>query len=125
MPTVPSSTNFSSPLNVLLVSNTDTSTHIYGADRDWVNLFNALGPERVRVTWAGIHASQMLSNYLDDKLAVRFLDLDFLPFYDLLHQSMYRQRSMINWAGIVREQIAATRRTVNSLRAALAENRPD
>jgi len=125
MSSVSTTTKLTRPLNVLLVSNTDTSAHIQGADRDCVNLFNALGPERVRVTWAGIRNTVMLSQYLDADLAVRYLDLDLLPFFELFHESMYCHRSTRNWAGIVREQIMASRGSVKALRAALGGERPD
>ena len=113
------------PLHLLIVSSTDTSTHIYGADRDWVNLLNALGPERVRVTWAGIHNSEALARYLDPALEIRYLDLAFLPFYELVYDSMYRRRSIRNWAGIIKAQLQSTYRAVKALRPALRGDRPD
>ena len=113
------------PLHLLIVSSTDTSTHIHGADRDWVNLLNALGPERVRVTWAGIRDSKLLSRYLHNTLAVRYLDLDFGPFYELVYESMYRRRSLRNWAGIIRANLRGSRRAARALRQALGEDKPD
>ncbi len=113
------------PLHLLIVSSTDTSTHIHGADRDWVNLLNALGPERVRVTWAGIRDSKLLARYLHNSLAVRYLDLDFVPFYELVYESMYRARSTRNWAGIIRANLRGARRTGKVLSQALRDDKPD
>jgi glycosyltransferase involved in cell wall biosynthesis len=112
-------------LHLLIVSSTDTSTHIHGADRDWVNLLNALGPARVRLTWAGIRDSKSLASYLDNRLEVRYLDLNFVPFYDLVYESMYRERSTRNWAGIIRGQLRSARPAVKALRQALRNDRPD
>jgi glycosyltransferase involved in cell wall biosynthesis len=112
-------------LHLLIVSSTDKTTHIHGADRDWTNLLNALGPQRVRLTWAGIHDSESLARYLDDRLETRFLNLDFVPFYDLVYQSMYRVRSARNWAGIIWRQFQDARRVARTLRLALGTDRPD
>ena len=48
------------PLHLLICSNTVELTYVAGADRDWVNLLNALGPSCVRVTWAGIEGTKYL-----------------------------------------------------------------
>lgn len=117
--------NLDRPLHLLIVSGTETSTHIHGADRDWVNLLNALGPERVRVTWAGIQDSATLARYFDPRLEIRYLDLNFVPFYELVYQSMYRIRSARNWAGIVLAQLRSTWKTVKALRLAMNGDRPD
>ena len=113
------------PLHLLVVSNTDVATHIYGADRDWVNLLNALGPERVRVTWAGLSGAEMLRRYLDARLGARFIDLGFTPFAELFHEQMYRRRTLVNWAGIVRAYVAGLRRPLKLLHDALAADPPD
>jgi glycosyltransferase involved in cell wall biosynthesis len=113
------------PLHVLIVSSTETSTHVQGADRDVINMLNALGPARVRVTWAGIRNTKSLAAYLDDTLDVRYLDLNFKPFYDLVYRSIYRPRSIRNWAGIIRAQFNDSRAPVNSLRKELSQDRPD
>lgn len=120
-----SAPNRSKPLHLLIVSSTDTSTHIYGADRDWANLLNALGPERVRVTWAGIHNSALLTHYLDDRLEIRYLDLNFIPFYDLVYQSMYRIRSTRNWTGIILGHLRGSWRAVKALLLGMRGDRPD
>ena len=113
------------PLHLLIVSNTHGSSHVYGADRDWVNLLNALGPGRVRVTWAGVRGTGMLRRYLDERLDARFVDLDFYPFYELFHGHMYRRRTPLNWAGIVREYVAGLRRPLRILGRAVEEDPPD
>ena len=88
MPKTARAPNSGRQLHLLIVSSTDKTTHIHGADRDWTNLLNALGPQRVRLTWAGIRDSESLARYLDDRLETRYLNLDFVPFYDLVYQSM-------------------------------------
>jgi glycosyltransferase involved in cell wall biosynthesis len=113
------------PLHLLIVSSTDASTHIHGADRDWANLLNALGPERVRVTWAGVRNSASLARYLDNRLEVRYLDLNFEPFYDLTYQSMYRVRSWRNWAGLIGAHLRSTWGAVKALRLQMRRDRPD
>ncbi len=113
------------PLHLLVVSNTEAATHIYGADRDWVNLLNAFGPERVRVTWAGIGGTEALRGYLDSRLDVRFVDLGFTPFAELFHDQMYRRRTLVNWAGLARGYVAGLRRPLKLLHEALAADPPD
>jgi len=112
-------------LHLLIVSSTEQTTHIHGADRDWTNILNALGPQRVRLTWAGSHDSESLARYLDDRLETRYLDLNFAPFYELVYQSMYRVRSARNWAGIIWRQLRDTRSVAKSLRLAMGTDRPD
>ncbi|MBC8032317.1 MAG: glycosyltransferase family 4 protein [Pyrinomonadaceae bacterium] len=113
------------PLHLLIVSNTENPTSIQGADRDWVNLLNALGPERVRVTWAGVSRVELLREYLDNKLDVRFINLCFEPFYELFHQSMYRGRTMRAWVDIIGRSIKSLRRPVGILRQAMGKDLPD
>ena len=113
------------PLHLLVVSNTHLSTHVYGADRDWVNLLNALGPECVRVTWAGVGGAEMLRQYLDERLGARVLDLGFYPFDELFHEQMYRRRTLLNWAGIVRAYVGGLRRPLKLLSRALDGDTPD
>jgi glycosyltransferase involved in cell wall biosynthesis len=113
------------PLHLLIVSNTHDSTHVYGADRDWVNLLNALGPERVRVTWAGVSGAELLRRYLDARLDVRVVNLDFYPFYELLRDHMYRRRTLLNWAGIAKVYLQGLRRPLKQLGDALADDPPD
>jgi glycosyltransferase involved in cell wall biosynthesis len=90
-----------------------------------VNLLNALGPERVRVTWAGVSGAQTLRRYLDGRLDTRILDLDFYPFDELFHDQMYRRRTLLNWAGIVRAYIKGLRHPLRLLSRALSEDAPD
>jgi glycosyltransferase involved in cell wall biosynthesis len=115
----------SRPLHLLIVSGTNTSTHIFGADRDWVNILNALGPERVRISWAGVRGSSIVAQYLDKKLEARYLDLNFNPFYELVYESMYRPRSLRNWAGIILAQFKSVRRSLKQLNKTMRNDPPD
>jgi glycosyltransferase involved in cell wall biosynthesis len=120
-----SETASTKPLHLLIVSNTENPTSIQGADRDWVNLLNALGPECVRVTWAGVSGGELLREHLDEKLDARFINLNFEPFYELFHQSMYRSRTSRKWAGIISRSLWELRRPVKILRQAMVKDVPD
>jgi glycosyltransferase involved in cell wall biosynthesis len=113
------------PLHLLIVSNTHDSAHVSGADRDWVNLLNALGPERVRVTWAGARGAEVLRRYLDARLEARFVDLNGYQFYELFHDKMYRRRTLWSWAGIAKSYAASLRGPLGLLGRALAADPPD
>lgn len=119
------SSPLSKPLHLLIISNTEKGTHIQGADRDWVNLLNAMGPECVRVSWAGIHDTERLGAHLDDKLITRFIDLHFVPFYELFHQSMYRHRSLRQWTFIILRAVKSLLRPVSRLRREMQNDPPD
>jgi glycosyltransferase involved in cell wall biosynthesis len=112
-------------LHLLIVSNTDSTVHISGGDRDWVNLLNALGPERVRVTWLGTGGTEMLGPYLDPRIRVRFLNIPLPGFYTLFHEAMYRHRSLRTWLGIVKQQTSGLRRSLGRLRQSLRTDPPD
>ena len=112
-------------LHLLIVSNTDSTVHISGGDRDWVNLLNALGPERVRVTWLGTGGTEMLGPYLDRRIKVRFLNISRPGFYTLFHEAMYRHRSLGTWLGIVKQQTSGLRRSLGRLRQSLRNDPPD
>ncbi|MGH9970099.1 MAG: glycosyltransferase family 4 protein [Pyrinomonadaceae bacterium] len=113
------------PLHLLILSNTEKSTHIQGADRDWVNLLNALGPERVRVSWAGVRETEWLRAHLSDKLITRFINLHFAPFYELFHQSMYRRRSARQWTALIYGVAKGLRRPFRQLRREMRNDPPD
>lgn len=113
------------PLHLLLVSNTESPTYIQGADRDWVNLLSALGPSRVRVTWAGVRGTEALREHLPPAIITRCLDLDFTPFYEFFHATQYRRRTLRNWAGLTLGHGKDTMRAARLLRRALDEDTPD
>lgn len=115
----------SRPLHLLIVSNTESANYIQGGDRDWVNLLNALGPEHVRVTWAGITDTEFLHKHFDERLTTRFIDLHFKPFYELLHQSMFRHRTRREWAVIISKAACRLWRPLRLLRQAMRDDRPD
>lgn len=112
------------PLHLLIVSNTDLTAHISGSDRDWVNLLNALGPERVRVTWAG-RGTELLRPYLDQRIRVRLLNIPFPSFYALIQEAMYRHRSFRAWLGIIKRQTLGLRRPLGMLRRNMRDDPPD
>ncbi|HEV7475477.1 MAG TPA: glycosyltransferase family 4 protein [Pyrinomonadaceae bacterium] len=113
------------PLHLLIVSNTDSTAHISGGDRDWVNLLNAFGPERVRATWVGPRGTKLLRPYFDQRITVRFLDVPFPGFYTFFHEAMYQPRSWRTWLGIIKRQTSGLRRPLGSLRQSLRNDRPD
>jgi glycosyltransferase involved in cell wall biosynthesis len=114
-----------SRMHLLIVSNTESSKSISGADRDWVNLLNAHGPQRVRVTWVGIENAEGLREYIDQDIESRFLNIPFEPFYELFHQSMYRQRSLSAWARIISASLLRLRRPVAQLLRLMRADPPD
>lgn len=113
------------PLHLLIISNTEAGTHMQGADRDWVNSLNALGPECVRVSWAGIRDSERLRAHLNDKLITRFIDLNFVPFFELFHDSMYRRRSLRQWIFIILRAVKGLWRPLRRLRQEMRNDPPD
>ena len=115
----------SKPLHLLIVSNTDMTAHISGGDRDWVNLLNALGGERVRLTWLGQRGTELLAPFLDPGLQARFLNIPLPSFYTLFHEEMYRRHSLRTWLGITRHQVLSLRPALKKLRQSLREDPPD
>jgi glycosyltransferase involved in cell wall biosynthesis len=89
------------PIHLLLVSNTDNGPFVGGADRDWVNLLNALGPDHVRVTWVGNSGSKELRKYVDERVLVRAIDIPHPCFYDLVPDNAYTPRSKWLWTKIM------------------------
>lgn len=88
------------PLHLLVVSNTAPARFVQGSDRDWVNLINALGPEKVRVTWAGVNGTEQLRAALDERTIVRLIDVDQPCFYELTPDNAYTKRSVWLWTKI-------------------------
>ena len=113
------------PLNLLICSNTVDLTYVAGADRDWVNLLNALGPSCVRVTWAGIRGTASLSKYVDERVVTRFLDLEFLPFFDFFNDAQYRFRSSQTLAGLTRGYLPNLLPVLRRLSRSMREDPPD
>lgn len=113
------------PLHLLIVSNTDLTTHISGGDRDWVNLLNALGGDRVRITWLGQRGTELLGPSLAPEIQARFLNIPRPSFYTLFHEEMYRPHSFRMWLGIIKRQVVGLRPGLKSLRRSLREDPPD
>ena len=112
------------PLHLLIVSNTDSTIYVSGGDRDWVNLLNAFGPERVRVTWAAPCGTELLGPYLDPRIKVRFLNIPFPAFYVLLHEAMYH-RSLRTWLAMFKQQMLGLRHPLGTLRKSMRDDPPD
>ena len=96
-----------------------------GADRDWVNLLNALGPENVRVTWVGNTGSEQLRKYLDDGVLVRAIDLEHPCFYWFVLDNVHAKRSLWLWTKIVVASSIGLTRSSLRLRRALRGDRVD
>ena len=89
------------PIHLLLVSNTSSLPFVQGADRDWVNLLNALGPGHFRVTWVGVSGSEQLRKYVDEQVLARVINLPHPCFYELSPDNAYTKRSKWLWTKII------------------------
>jgi glycosyltransferase involved in cell wall biosynthesis len=107
------------PIHLLLVSNTDRGPFVGGADRDWVNLLNALGPDEVRVTWVGTSGSEELRKYIDPRVLVRTIDIVHPCFYDLVPDNAYTPKSRWLWSKIMLASSLGLGRSFFQLRHAL------
>lgn len=96
-----------------------------GADRDLVNLANALGPNEVRISWVGVDHTDCLKPYLDPRVVARIIDLKFPLFTYLAHENAAKNRSLWLWSKIVAEQMFSLRRPVRELRRILADDPVD
>ena len=115
------------PLHVLVFSNTyldgRTSTP-GGADRDLLNLLNALGPDRVSVSWVGVRGCEKLRPHLDPHLTRRFLDLNLPPF-DYISTSPPQGRSRWLWTKILADYALRLVKPLRSAQRALGGERVD
>ena len=109
----------SKPLHLLLVSNTDSGAVVGGADRDWINLLNAIGPDHLRVTWVGNCNSAELSKYIDDRVLVRTIDIQHPCFYDLVPDNVDTPKSSWLWTKITTASSLSLIRSFLQLRRAL------
>jgi len=108
------------PLNVLLLSNTDPVPFVQGADRDWVNLLNAIGPEHLRVTWVGLGGTARLRDSIDRRVLVRTVDIEEQPcLYEVVPDNAHAQRSHWLWAKIIGASTLDLARSYRRLRRAL------
>lgn len=110
---------------MVLVSNTDGGPWVTGADRDWVNLLNALGPDHLRVTWVGNKGSEELRKYVDERVLTRTVDLPHPPLYALVPDNAYTPRSRWLWTKIVVVAALGVGRTSLQLRRALRRDPAD
>ncbi len=100
---------------IRLLALTNSRGGVGGADRDLVNLFNALGPERIRVAWAGVSRSTDATEELDAGLLLGSLDTDAPLFTYLLQENAEVRRSPARWARIVGRHLLACRRPTRSV----------
>jgi glycosyltransferase involved in cell wall biosynthesis len=112
-------------LHLLLISNTNSGAFIPGADRDWVNLLNALGPDYCRVTWVGNNGTQELQKYLDERVLVRTIDLQHPCFYELVAGNARTRRSKWLWTKILIAASLSLVRSLVQLRRALGRDPVD
>jgi glycosyltransferase involved in cell wall biosynthesis len=110
-------------LRLLLVS--PTLNGITGADRDWLNLANALDPACFSLIWAGQRGSGELRSLLDPELPVEFLDLEFPRFTYLIQDEAYLQRSPFLWSKILVDHALRLARPLARLRQSLRGRRID
>lgn len=91
------------PLHILLFS--PTLSRMTGADRDWVTLANALGPRKIRLTWAGTEGCEYLRPYLDPAVITRLVDLRLPWFTYLIQDNAYQPRSAWLWMKICADHL--------------------
>jgi len=96
-----------------------------GADRDWVNLLNALGPDQVRVTWVGNSGAEALRECVDKRVLVRTLNIPHPCFYDLVPDNAYTPKSKWLWTKILVASSASLVRSFFKLRRALGRDQVD
>ena len=108
------------PLEILLA--THHRGEVSGVERDWINAANALGPERARLTWAGIEGTDALRDHVDRRVLAATLEFKFPLFSYLVHEEQYAPRSVWRWARIVidhlRRSIEPARGLARALRSA-------
>lgn len=105
------------PIHILLLS--PTCNRMTGADRDWVNLLNALGPRRIRVSWAGIEGCEYLRPYLNPDVVTRLIDIQLPWFTYLIQDNAYLKRSAWLWAKIILDHANRLRAPIRRLREVL------
>lgn len=96
-----------------------------GADRDWINLANALDPERFLVTWAGVHGTNYLRPYLDERVVPRLLDLGLPWFTYLIQENAYQARSFFRWARILADHLLRSISPLRLLRRLMRDEHVD
>ncbi len=123
MPEDKRSLNYVRPLHLLLMS--PTLSIMGGADRDWVTLANALGPERIRISWAGKQGCEGLAPYLDAGIATRILDVGLPWFTYLIQDNAYEKRSTWLWTKILGDHSVRLIGPLRRLRRALRNDPVD
>jgi glycosyltransferase involved in cell wall biosynthesis len=86
-------------LEVLLV--THHRGEIGGVERDWINVANALGPNKVRLTWVGIEGTHGLATHVDPYVLGDTVDVSLPLFSYLVHDNQYVRRSGWLWFKII------------------------
>jgi glycosyltransferase involved in cell wall biosynthesis len=109
-------------LHLALVSPTRGA--VGGADRDWINLANALGPERLRLSWIGITGTAVVRPHIDPRVLVRVEDSGGPLFTYLCHGGL-TSRSVSLWAKILLDQSLRSIAPLWRVRRALRQDPPD
>jgi glycosyltransferase involved in cell wall biosynthesis len=91
------------PLRVALFCGTRQS--VGGADRDWINIANALGPERIRLTWIGVTGTTCIVPHVRADILERTLDAGFPLFSYLVQENLRVHRSSWLWTKILGDHI--------------------
>jgi glycosyltransferase involved in cell wall biosynthesis len=110
-------------MHIVLFSN--TREKLGGADRCWVNLANALGPERIRLTWVGVSQTECLRPLLKPELQTRFIDTGMPLWAFLTHENMFERRSPWLWAKILGRQWQYLQPGLATVRRQLSNDVPD
>lgn len=110
-------------LRVLLV--THHRGEIGGVERDWINAANALGSNRLDLTWAGIEGTHGLAAHVDPRVLRDTIDVALPLFTYLVHENQYVQRSSWLWSKIVVDHLRRSLRAARQLGVRLGRSRFD
>lgn len=110
-------------MHIALFSN--TREKLGGADRCWVNLANALGPERIRITWIGVSETECLRPLLNPGLHPTFIDTNMPLWAFLTHENMLERRSPWLWCKILGRHWQYLQPGLDKVRRQLSHDIPD
>jgi glycosyltransferase involved in cell wall biosynthesis len=92
---------------------TITRSGVVGADRDWISTFNALGPKRIDVFWAGLENSRAAADLCAPGVCSRVIDLNIWKFaYGVFEQAEIPRTTtewIRIWGAYLREAIRSAR----------------
>lgn len=90
-------------LKIAVVSS--TRGYVGGNDRDWVNIANALGPERLRLVWVGISGTRAIAEVMRPGLLIDCIDEPFPIFDYVIQGAQDTRRNPWLWAKIVADHV--------------------